>query len=1115
MAMNMDAVLKIRADVQGASNIRALSGGFQGLAQAAQLSTADLGKLNIQINRQARETGNTIVGMKAYATALGQLRDRVEIGSKAWSRLGVEIEGVKARMAAANAVQEATPRIVGRNLNAIQQQITRLQQLRQEVEIGSKKFELYTAGIGRLQAKMATAAGGAGSGGFRGVAGNAAGSLAMGGGFQGALGGAAGAAAAGGTAAGLALAGGVVAGGAFIAASTSNALNEEASIRRIRTLSDDSENLMMKIRQLTTEQGNLSSSADAGAAAYEILSSGFSKTADVLAILKASTYGATGGFSDIKTVADAATSIMNSFGLSADKVTRVVDQMVQTQNDGKIVVDQYAQSVGRLAPTFAVAGLSVEEMNAAISALTSKGAPVETTMSGLNQTIKSIIKPTEEAKKVAAALGLEFSAAALQAKGLGGFLQDVTDKTKGNVTALGVLFSDIDGFKAVASLTNDGLKAYNKSLGNMERQTNQAARASALAVDPIKQFDNSWKDFSATAGQLVVPALTGMLQGLTGILNALKSTDWAKLGALVQAQDGGATAGQFTPEQIRALAGAEARRAAPGNWNNMPWPEGIPRPGTIPAQPRMSAQRKPEDTAITGLVNGVVGAGAGAGAGKEPDAFKLSSQGKALVAAAQKLGVSPLDLAQLISFETIGTFSSAIWGGTGNNYLGLIQLGAPERKQYGANPRQSFEEQVQGPVVGFLQDRARLRGLSTQGMSAAEMYRLVNPGYGDAAFNRDSGARGDRNNALRRFFGGKAENVGYDAAVAGADAAQGREAAQKEAEQTANQLTAAVDLLRTKEAAFEIVNAITPLEKLSLEFDNERTKRMQEYVNKLSGAKSDEERLLLVQSQALDIRGAEIDAQEKMKAITGEQLDLERERASLLADSMARMEEMSTRSSIGAGAQQGIQSYVDSLGNLRDAVGQLTTNAIGGLENSLTELATTGTANFREFATSILKDTSRMIIRQLVLKTIMQIIGGIGGSATAKSFEMPGAAFIPSGGYAFANGGAFANGIQPFAMSGIVNNPTLFKFAKGGSFNTGLMSEAGPEAIMPLRRGRDGRLGVAGGGGGDTTINVSVDAKGTNVQGDSGQGAALARAVSQAVQTEMVKQRRPGGILAS
>ena len=94
-------------------------------------------------------------------------------------------------------------------------------------------------------------------------------------------------------------------------------------------------------------------------------------------------------------------------------------------------------------------------------------------------------------------------------------------------------------------------------------------------------------------------------------------------------------------------------------------------------------------------------------------------------------------------------------------------------------------------------------------------------------------------------------------------------------------------------------------------------------------------------------------------------------------------------------------------------------------------------------------------------------------------------------------------------MGGIVNRPTLFPFAKG----IGLMGEAGPEAIMPLRRGADGKLGVAGGGGGSTTINVSVDAKGTSVQGDGSQGAALARAIAGAVQTELIKQKRPGGIL--
>ena len=378
-------------------------------------------------------------------------------------------------------------------------------------------------------------------------------------------------------------------------------------------------------------------------------------------------------------------------------------------------------------------------------------------------------------------------------------------------------------------------------------------------------------------------------------------------------------------------------------------------------------------------------------------------------------------------------------------------------------------------------------------------------------------ALGERQGNARKVF---TEIAGSGPAAGLSDFAQSeKESAKAKAdakEQAAQQLTAARDLLATKEAAFEIANAITPLEKLSLEFDNERTKRMQEYVNKLSAAKSDEERLLLVQSQAYDIRSAEIDAQEKMKAITSDQVDLERERAELLAESMARMTELTTRNSLGAGAQQGIQSYVDSVGNLRDAVGQLTTDAIGGLEDSLTSLATTGAGNFKAFAASVLKDVTRMIIRQLVLKTIMQLIGGIGGGATAKSFEMPNSAFIPSGGYSFAPsamGNVFAsNGIQPFAMGGIVSRPTLFPFAKG----TGLMGEAGPEAIMPLRRGKDGRLGVAGGGGGgSTTINVSVDAKGSSVQGDGSQGAALARAIAGAVQTELIKQKRPGGILTN
>jgi phage-related minor tail protein len=81
--------------------------------------------------------------------------------------------------------------------------------------------------------------------------------------------------------------------------------------------------------------------------------------------------------------------------------------------------------------------------------------------------------------------------------------------------------------------------------------------------------------------------------------------------------------------------------------------------------------------------------------------------------------------------------------------------------------------------------------------------------------------------------------------------------------------------------------------------------------------------------------------------------------------------------------------------------------------------------------------------------------------------------------------------------------------------NTGVMGEAGPEAIMPLSKGPGGRLGVdaSGAGGGDISVTVNVDAKGTGVEGNQQQGAALGRVISAAVQAEIIKQQRPGGLL--
>ena len=140
-------------------------------------------------------------------------------------------------------------------------------------------------------------------------------------------------------------------------------------------------------------------------------------------------------------------------------------------------------------------------------------------------------------------------------------------------------------------------------------------------------------------------------------------------------------------------------------------------------------------------------------------------------------------------------------------------------------------------------------------------------------------------------------------------------------------------------------------------------------------------------------------------------------------------------------------------------------------------------------------------------KSLASVMGGLLRQAASLFINFGLRSILP-----FAKGGVLQNGqVTPFAYGGVVNKPTLFPMANG----MGLMGEAGPEGILPLRRGRSGRLGVEASGSGATTVNVSVDASGSSVQGDSAQASQLGKAIGVAVQTEILKQKRPGGLLAT
>jgi lambda family phage tail tape measure protein len=207
-----------------------------------------------------------------------------------------------------------------------------------------------------------------------------------------------------------------------------------------------------------------------------------------------------------------------------------------------------------------------------------------------------------------------------------------------------------------------------------------------------------------------------------------------------------------------------------------------------------------------------------------------------------------------------------------------------------------------------------------------------------------------------------------------------------------------------------------------------------------------------------------------------------------------------------SGARDGIANYLESIGTLRENISNLSGNVFKGLEDAIVSLTTTGSFNFKQFALSVVEDLTRMVTRMLIIAPILQAIQSLlpGGGFLSGANALSTVKLRPGG--LFANGGVFDGGM--------VTRPTVFPFASGGAGRFGLMGEAGPEAIMPLKRGSDGRLGVAGGSG-TTNVVVNVDATGSSVQGDQGQGAALGRAVASAVQAELIRQKRPGGLLAA
>ncbi len=163
-----------------------------------------------------------------------------------------------------------------------------------------------------------------------------------------------------------------------------------------------------------------------------------------------------------------------------------------------------------------------------------------------------------------------------------------------------------------------------------------------------------------------------------------------------------------------------------------------------------------------------------------------------------------------------------------------------------------------------------------------------------------------------------------------------------------------------------------------------------------------------------------------------------------------------------SGAIRGLRDYADTASDAASQVESAITSGFKGMEDALVEFVKTGKLEFSDFADSVISDLARIAIQQSITGPLASAAGGFLSNLFSPSVASVGA---PKVGYA-KGGVPGAPSLSAYANT-IVSKPTIFPFARG----VGLMGEAGPEAIMPLKRGPDGTLGVRGGGS-NVVVNV-------------------------------------------
>lgn len=244
---------------------------------------------------------------------------------------------------------------------------------------------------------------------------------------------------------------------------------------------------------------------------YNAISAGVPKD-NALEFLQVASQASIAGVTDVNTAVDGLSTVLNAFGLDASETQNVADSMFTAVKGGKTTFAELSSSMFQVAPGAAAAGVSFQEVNAAIAGLTAAGTPTTVATTQIKAALTALQRPTDEMTALFNGLGYESAQAAIEAEGFQFALGAVSDYADGNNGKMIKLLGSVEAVSAVQVLAGTGAEKFTNELIAQEK----AAGSTALAFEELDATRSAernkvaFENLTLAIGNALLPVAVGL-----------------------------------------------------------------------------------------------------------------------------------------------------------------------------------------------------------------------------------------------------------------------------------------------------------------------------------------------------------------------------------------------------------------------------------------------------------------------------------------------------------------------------------------------------------------------------------------------------------------------------